>query len=93
MEDTEEMFNVTTIIRMVIMTVETGIATVGIDDKKDQEEKNWDKITSITTGRNNGNKRVLKEETDDVSAPVAVIGIKTDVGAQDKRVEGSFCHN
>ena len=90
MKEAKSMFNAAAIIRMVIMTVETGIATVGIDDRIKRRKTG---ITSITTGRNNGNKRVLKEETDDVSAPVAVIGIKTDVGAQDKRVEGSFCHN
>ena len=90
MKEAKSMFNAAAIIRMVIMTVETGIATVGIDDRIKRRKTG---ITSITTGRNNGNKRVLKEETDDVSAPVAVIGIKMDVEAQDKRVEGSFCHN
>jgi len=58
-------FNTTTILGMVIMSVETGIETMGTDYRS--EQRIVDK--SITFRTNDRNKSMLFNEPDDIFSP------------------------
>ena len=65
------MFNTTTILRMVIMSVETGIETIGTDYRS--EQRIIDK--SIAFRRDDKIESMLLEETDGIFCPVSTVGM------------------